>query len=272
MYEKEEKKKGQSHVSWWKVFLVLAICLSGILLPISGIAANTGVQTINRDITVLRPGDGNTWNKTNGKILYFGNPTAASAGYGFRVLNSSPDTQNIESVASGKSLFLDCDGAGWNIGTGSNRWENSDFRSYLKNSYYNGSSIFSDLEKSLIAETTLFKTLPSENMSIGGWAMHDPSETKDYVFMLSLKEESSLYQNDANTRTKSNRPRGFLRTSSSQSSTVMAGLESGRYDAKNVVAAVTLSPAFNLDTTDPSILFASENANNKTSALAAPAS
>ncbi|MGN0348447.1 MAG: chitobiase/beta-hexosaminidase C-terminal domain-containing protein, partial [Roseburia sp.] len=260
MYEKEEKKKGQSHVSWWKVFLVLAICLSGILLPISGIAANTGVQTINRDITVLRPGDGNTWNKTDGHYLYFG--TEGGGQNGFRVLNSSPDTQ----TTTKDGLLLERNISGLNLAMGSVNWVSSNPRTWLNgNQYYGNSARFSTLEKGLIQQTTL----KQRSFSVSGKSYSDPNST-DWVFLLSEEEQMTLYP-DANARKKST-THLLTRSYGYYPNVGIGGLSNGNPDIKTTSYAYAMAPAMNLDATSSSILFAAENDNAKTAALAAPAS
>ncbi|MGN0349330.1 MAG: chitobiase/beta-hexosaminidase C-terminal domain-containing protein, partial [Roseburia sp.] len=257
MYEKEEKKKGESHVSWWKVFLVLAICLFGILLPISGIAANTGVQTINRDLTVLRPETGK-WSKSAGRILYFGS-SSASGGLGFRVL--APPSSAAQVLAA-ENLFLESAGGGWNQAFGSwKEWSNSNPRSYFNgSSYYNSSNIFSALEKKLIAETTL-KSDTYRGYSTG-------TQTVDHVFVLSVREKDEAYATNADRHNN----RAWQLTRSTVNGNVAGYNNGGSLQQVAGNNGLAYAVAFNLNTADPSILFASENDNNKTSALSAPAS
>lgn len=143
----------------WKVLLGLGVCLTGLLWPGTAEAASP-IKSINRDITVLRPANG-TWDKTTGRILYFGEDQAGSANTdgngpfeaGFRVLQSSSSTQEVQGVAPGKSLLLESNGSGFSNTYGSdNYWSRSNFRNSLNNnnSYYNNPSLFSALENNLI--------------------------------------------------------------------------------------------------------------------------
>lgn len=259
----------------WKVLLGLGVCLTGLLWPGTAEAASS-IKSINRDITVLRPESGQ-WDKTAGRILYFGEAQAGAANTdrngpfeaGFRVLESSSSTQEVQGVAPGRSLLLESNGSGFSNTYGNNNyWSSSNFRNSLNNnnSYYNNPSLFSALENNLIAQTTLKTTGTGENITNTGYYFHDPEETQDYVFLLSLKETLNLYPSNAagNTARNRNKPNLFLRTGASNGGNVIAGLSNGGIGIKFTnTTAFVVAPAFNLDTTNPLIMFTSAQSFNK---------
>ncbi|MGN0306837.1 MAG: chitobiase/beta-hexosaminidase C-terminal domain-containing protein [Lachnospiraceae bacterium] len=151
--------------------------------------------------------------------------------------------------------MLECNGSGWNYSTSHNRWVDGYARNYLKTSYYDNPTLFSGLEKALIAETTLKTTTTAQNKVVNTWYFYDPVETQDYVFLLSLKEADTLYP-DAAARARK-RVHLYFRTPAYNSTTNIAGLMNGQLAVKVVDNGLAIAPAFNLDAGDTSIMFTS---------------
>ncbi|MGN0348088.1 MAG: chitobiase/beta-hexosaminidase C-terminal domain-containing protein [Roseburia sp.] len=254
MKEQNKRKKKPTRVAWWKVMLVSGICLFGILSPLTGSAANSGIKSINRDITVLTPGAGNTWNKTDGHILFIGQNG------GYRVLNPSPATQTL---TTSKSLLLELDvsGHGRRFDDANHNWIDSEMRDWLNNTWF---SRFADLERGVIAETTL---LAAGSYTYNSVVYSDAAESTDKIFLLSIKEQAELYEN-AEARKRS-LPNLYTRTAVTDNILKVGRLNDGALGVHNDArTTLAIAPALNLDAAASSILFASENGMDKTSPLA----
>ena len=227
------------------------------------------VKTINLNAAALRPNS--TWS-TGGNLVYFG--TYNSNPVAYRVL-SSPNTQ----ASSGNYLLLDCDtilktmvfsSDKTNVWTGNN----CTVRNWLNGTEFYAGSVFSTLEKTAIAETTLAE---QSGYNAGDYRIsYKDYEATNHVFCLSAAEADGLYA-DNNAR---NKPGGnaywWLRSANSDYD-IDAGFV--LYDGKiaDVYVAydsVGVSPALNVNLS--SVLFASVSgqsasveALDKTSALAA---
>ena len=175
---------------------VAVMSLSGIDFSLTGKPAGTTVRSINLNAAVLRPES--TWS-SGGKQVYFGTYSGNPVAY--RVL-SAPNTQE----SSGDYLLLDCDTILKKMAfssNNSNHWtdDNCTVSNWMNGAEFYAGPVFSDIERTAIAETTL--KAQSEYQYIGGGfrnSAEDYSAT-NRVFCLSAAEADGLYADD-NARAK----------------------------------------------------------------------
>lgn len=267
-----EKKRSKGHltknIKRWLAFF-MSLCLIGTMIPVS-VRAESGdaesgstqsgsaiAKNINLNAAVLRPES--TWS-AGGNLLYFGkyqdNPVA------YRVL-STPDTQTTPVDC----LLLDCDTPlEWmefsSDSQNPQQWtsESCTVRKWLNgNDFYESSSVFSVLEKTAIAQTTLAE---KDQYSVNNGHIMKDCLTTNPVFSLSGAEINELYttgdagRNAGSCWLRSVHPSGY------GASTVTV---SGSFGMASLNKQDGVNPAFNVNLS--SILFASENQTDKTDAL-----
>ncbi|MCI6126978.1 MAG: DUF6273 domain-containing protein [Enterocloster clostridioformis] len=244
---------------------VALMSVSGFNFSLTGNNGAT-VKTINLNAAALRPNS--TWS-SGGNLVYFGtyngNPVA------YRVL-SSPNTQ----TSSENYLLLDCDTTLQTMAfdaddtknsgqtTYPNEWKGSDLEAWLNGAEFYAGSVFSGIEKDAIAETALAE---QSGYSAGnhGDSYQDYS-AQNHVFCLSAAEADGLYA-DHNARRKTGRKYWWLRSAHSA-----LGSNVGVVEINGVISPTfvgnddDVSPALNVNLS--SVLFASENGMDKSSALA----
>ena len=244
---------------------VAVMALSGFAM--TGKPADTTVRSINLNAAALRPES--TW-RSGGKLVYFGRYNSNPVEY--RVL-SSPNTQ----TGVDNCLLLDCDTI---LGTmafssdGSNHWkdDNCTVRNWMNGTAFYGNPVFSSIEQTAIAKTTL-EAQSQYIVVAAGWLdneFQDDSAAND-VFCLSAAEADGLYADDNARKKTGGNAEWWLRSVYSGPS---AFSSVGSVDKDGTVGVWGadqsdggVSPAFNLKLS--SILFASESGMNKASALAA---
>lgn len=230
--------------------------LNGFEVAKEGKPADVEVKTINLNAAVLRPDD--TWS-SGGNQVYFGTYSGSPVKY--RVLSSS-DTMST----TNESLLLDCNtipaAMAFTDQSGDVEWNESEckVRTWLNNDFYN-SSVFSDIEKKAIENTTTKSCRYSyRNVTID--VTGDDPEAKAYVFCLSIAEADTLYTDDT-ARQKTGGSYGWwLRTC-----ILWTGGNNGVVWNNGVVTGHSLkmvdtgvSPALNVNLSD--VLFASVSGSN----------
>lgn len=178
--------------------LVLVLAMAAAMVPMRVSAVGNGAVCLNP--AELRP-EGGAWD-LGGSVVYFGEFCGAPLPY--RVL-CTPETQTLTE----ESLLLDCGtilkrkafDSNFKRNEGQEKlpseWKGSDLEIWLNgNNFYESRGVFTHLERSAIAQTTLADArIP---YSTSHWEnMYRDFGSTDHVFLLSAAEVTGLYAQEA---------------------------------------------------------------------------